>query len=119
VTAAEIRAALRRDLHAALKSRQSEVVAALRTALAAIDDAEAVDPTSGGATLGAGPIAGATRGVGSSDVARRALSADDVRGVLRRQVDDYSAEADRYETLGRPDAAARLRREAGALDRYL
>lgn len=40
--AQEIRAGLRRGLTAALKARDADAVAALRTAIAAIDNAEAV-----------------------------------------------------------------------------
>jgi hypothetical protein len=80
------------------------VVSALRTAIAAIDDAEAVDP--------------AAYAVGTTEVARRSLSTDDVRAVLRAHIDGFLTEADGYDALGRHDAAARLRRQADALCGY-
>ncbi|WP_036438547.1 hypothetical protein [Mycobacterium sp. URHB0044] len=100
-----LRALLRRDLGVALKTRHAEAVAALRTTIAAIDNAEAVDP--------------ATVDADSTEVARRELSIADVRAVLHDHVDDYVAEADRYELLGRHDAAQRLRRQAETLRKYL
>jgi uncharacterized protein YqeY len=119
VTAPDVRAALRHDLRVAMKAGQREVVSALRTAIAAIDNAEAVDVTAAGVERSAGPVARATSGVGSSEVARRELRPDEVRDVLRRQVDEHRTEADRYDALGQPDAAARLRRQADALLRYV
>jgi uncharacterized protein YqeY len=100
-----LRTLLRRDLGVALKTRHAEAVAALRTTIAAIDNAEAVDPT--------------TVDAGSTEVARRDLSIADVRAVLHEHVDDYVTEADRYESLGRHDAAQRLRRQADTLRPYL
>ena len=100
-----LRAVLRRDLGIALKTRRAEAVAALRTTIAVIDNAEAVDPT--------------TVGVGSTEVPRRDLSIADVRAVVADHIDDYVTEADRYQSLGRHDAAQRLRRQADTLRTYL
>ncbi len=100
-----LRALLRRDLGVALKTRRAEAAAALRTTIAAIDNAEAVDP--------------ATVEDGSTEVARRDLSMADVRAVLHNHIDDYVTEAERYQSLGRHDAAQRLRRQADTLRPYL
>lgn len=79
----EIRAALRADVTAAMKARDRDAVSALRTAIAAIDNAEAIatDADHGGQT--SGDIAGAVGGVGSTEAARRDLTTPDVRAVLR------------------------------------
>ncbi|WP_304114437.1 hypothetical protein [Mycolicibacterium bacteremicum] len=113
-----VRDAMRKDLVAAMKSRSAETVAALRAGLAAIDDAEAVDVT-GTPVGGESVIAGASAGLGSAEVPRRVLSVADVRRVLGDVVAEYSAEADRYAGLNRPDAAEQLRRQAAALSRHL
>ena len=82
----------------------TEAVAALRTTIAVIDNAEAVDPT--------------TVGVGSTEVPRRDLSIADVRAVLHDHIDDYVTEADRYQSLdGSP--TQRLRRQTDTLRTYL
>jgi uncharacterized protein len=80
LTDKELRDLLRRDLGTALKARDAEAVAALRTTIAAIDNAEAVDTT--------------TIGVGSTEVPRRDLSMDDARAILHNHIDDYVTEAD-------------------------
>lgn len=114
------RTALRNDLIAAIKARRSETITALRTALAAIDNAESVVATveNAGAPV-SGRIAGATTGLGSTEAVRRELSASDVRSILQAEIDDRLSEADRYEHYGHSDAGARLRREAAVLMKYM
>ncbi|SKT86583.1 Uncharacterised protein [Mycobacteroides abscessus subsp. abscessus] len=50
---------------------------------------------------------------------RRSLSPAQVHAILRAQIDDRSAEADRYETLGQIEAAEGLRGEAQIIAAYL
>ncbi len=118
-----LRDAMRADLMTAMKARSAETVAALRAALAAIDNAEAVDvPDQGGAHIPAeqnSMIAGATTGLASSEVPRRALTSADVQVVLGDLMAEYIAEADRYGALNRPEAAEQLRRQAAALSKYV
>lgn len=113
-----MRATLRTDLTAAMKARDSPAVSALRTAIAAIDNAESVDPTES-TTTGNSHIVGAVTGLGAAEAARRVLSATDVRAILRAQIDDRAAEADRYDSLEQAEAAKRLRGEAAVLAKYL
>jgi uncharacterized protein YqeY len=114
-----LRAVLRADLVTAMKARDSDAVAALRAAIAAIDNAEAVDRPDGAATTTSEHFAGAHVGVGSTEAARRDLTIVDVRAILQEQIAERSGAADRYDTLGQSEAAARLRREADALRKYL
>jgi hypothetical protein len=114
-----LRAALRADLITAMKARDSDAVAGLRTAIAAVDNAEAVDRPDGAATTTSEHFAGAHVGVGSTEAARRDLTVDDVRAILQEQIAECSVEADRHDALGQPEAAARLRREADAIRKYL
>ena len=116
-----LRAALRLGLTAALKARDRDALAALRTAIAAIDNAEAVPVPAPDAALPAtsAHIAGARSGLGSSEAARRELSASELRDILRGQIAEHISEAGRYDTLGQADAAERLRRQAHALTAYL
>jgi hypothetical protein len=111
----ELRAALRRDLVAAMKARDQEAVAALRTAMGAIDNREAVSAPAAPAPVTSEHIAGAAAGVGSTEAARRALDADDVRAALRELHAEHLREAERYEQLGEADAATRLRRRADVI----
>ncbi|MET8032007.1 hypothetical protein [Streptomyces sp. NPDC005345] len=115
-----LRSLLRTDLVAAMKARRTEAVSALRTAIAVIDNAEAVDtPAQASVHAVSEHVAGARTGVGSTEAERRVLSLDDVRALLQAQVDDRTGEADRYDTYGQRDAALRLRREADVLRQYL
>jgi uncharacterized protein len=114
-----LRAALRAGLSAALKARDADALAALRIAIAAIDNAEAVPSPEGGAPTTSAHVAGAGRGPGSTEAARRSLSADEAHAILRGQITERTDEADRYQALGQPDAAERLRRQARALAAYL
>jgi uncharacterized protein YqeY len=114
-----LRAALRGDLVTAMKARDTDAVAALRTAIAAIDNAEAVDRPDGASATTSEHFAGAHVGVGSTEVARRDLTLDDVQAIVSEQMAERLIEADRYGQLGRREAAARLRREATALAKYM
>ncbi|HEY7277778.1 MAG TPA: hypothetical protein VH594_17535 [Trebonia sp.] len=114
-----LRAALRRDLVSAMKARQPDAVAALRAAIAAIDNAEAVPAPEARQAATSSHIAGARAGLGAAEAARRDLSDSDQRALLRDQITGYTSEADRYEALGQPDAAARLRAQAHLLSAYL
>jgi uncharacterized protein YqeY len=114
-----LRDALRRDLARAMKAREPDAIAALRTAIAAIDNAEAVPaPATGPATTSA-HFAGARAGVGAAEAARRDLTDSQQRAILRDQVAGYTTEAGRYEELGQSDAARRLREQARLLTAYL
>jgi hypothetical protein len=114
-----LRDALRRDLSSAMKAREPDAVSALRTAIAAIDNAEAVPAPETGPATTSSHIAGARAGVGAAEAARRQLSAGQQRAILRDQITGYTTEADRYEALGQPAAAHRLRNQARLLTAYL
>jgi uncharacterized protein YqeY len=97
-----------------MKARDRVATAALRSALTAIDNAEAVDvgfaprPQSG-------TIAGAVAGLGAGEVPRRTITDDDVRAILRDAITERQTAAAQYESLQRHDAAHRLRIEASVL----
>lgn len=117
-TAERWRAALRRALTTAMKERDTTAMRALRSAMSAIDNAEAPDA---GQTPAAQPgrIVGGVAGVGASEVARRVLSASEVSAVLRREIDDRHAAADEYEQLGRREQSAALLAEAAVIESAL
>jgi|HubBroStandDraft_2_1064218.scaffolds.fasta_scaffold1261848_1 uncharacterized protein YqeY len=114
-----LRATLRRELAAAMKARDRETVAVLRTAIAAIDNAEAIAApgTAPGAT--SPHIAGARAGLGAAEAARRQLTGDELQTILREQVAECTREADRYAGHGQDTAAQRLRNQASLLAGYL
>jgi hypothetical protein len=114
-----LRDALRRDLASAMKAREPDAVSALRTVIAAIDNAEAVPALGEGPATTSGHIAGARAGLGAAEAARRDLTGTQQQAILRDQIAGYTTEADQYEALGQPDAARRLRDQARLLTGYL
>jgi uncharacterized protein len=116
---------MRRDLTAAMKARDKRAVATLRSTLAAIDNAEAVDAAAGGgqpAGEGAGAeavIVGAALGVGAAEVERRVLTAAEMEAIVRREVAERESAADAYQRAGQAPHAERLRAEAELLSAYL
>lgn len=111
----EWRTRLRSALTVAMKARDTDAVAALRGAIAAIDNAEAVEPPDAANAASASAIAGAAAGVGSTEVARRDLSSAEVRSLVLAQIADRDAAAEWARAHGYPERADRLDREATAL----
>jgi uncharacterized protein len=115
--ASPLYARLRRALASAMKARDHAAVAALRSAVAAIDNAQAVEgppaPRSGGV------IAEAVTGLGAGDVPRRELSEDDIAAIVSAELADRRTAAADYERAGQVDAAARLTAEADVLAAHL
>lgn len=102
------REALRAAVRDAMRARDRERLAALRGAVSAIDQAEAVDPT------GHVPAVG-----GSGDVPRRVLTTADVARVLRAEIDEHRAAADAARGRGDDDTVARLDARAGAVEPFV
>jgi uncharacterized protein YqeY len=137
--AGDIRTRMRRALTAAMKARDRRAVTALRSALAAIDNAEAVDtanpppvdtantppateghpPATEGDPAGEGRIAGATVGVGAAEVARRTLTPAETLAIVREEVAERQTAAHAYERAGQSEPAERLRAEAEVLRAHL
>ena len=115
-----VRDRLRRALSAAMKTRDATAVAALRSALAAIDNAEAVDPTQAPPpTAGHADLAGTVAGLRATEVARRTLTDAEMAAIVRAEVTDRQAAASAYERAGQRDHAERLRAEAATLSSHL
>jgi uncharacterized protein YqeY len=111
-----VRGRLRRGLTVAMKGRDRLAVAAIRATLGAIDDAEAVDNSHVEAPM-TGPIAKAVTGLGAGEAPRRELSEDEVRGVVRGEIEERRAAAATYREAGEQERADRLDAEAEVVDR--
>jgi GrpB-like predicted nucleotidyltransferase (UPF0157 family)/uncharacterized protein YqeY len=108
-----LRQRLRQALPVALKARDRHAVSALRTALAAIENAEAVDgrpAPSGGLAIEQAPL-----GVGAAEVPRRVLTEAEVVEIVQAEVAEREAAARGFEQANRPERAVHLRREAEVL----
>ena len=116
-----LRRNFRRELTAAMKGRRSVEVAALRAAIASVDNAEAVDlasvRTGGKKRDPEVRIAGAVSGAGAGDVRRRALSWADLQRILDEELTGLHERAADYEGLGRDAEAAVVRAQADVMAR--
>jgi hypothetical protein len=98
-----IRDVLRADLKDARKTGASELATLIRTLLAAVENAEAVDASMAG---------------GASEVARRHLTDGEITAIILHEADDLRVAADEYDRHNRPDEADRLRRLSEIAKRY-
>jgi uncharacterized protein YqeY len=115
-----MRTSLRDDLKAALKARNRVAITALRSALAAMENAESVPADRPlDSSTGNEHVAGAATGLGAADVERRQLTEADLRSIVENEMRERSVAADEYEQIGRTDLAERLRAEAEVLSRYV
>lgn len=110
---------LEQALREALRSRDQAAVAALRSASAAIANAEAVPLPAGSAPGGNQVIAASAAGLGSTEAARRMLTDEQADQIVRAEIAERRDAADFYQQSGHDDRADRLRREAGALEAAL
>lgn len=112
-----MRQRLRSALTAAMRRRDRVAVSALRSGLAAIDNAEAVDrPADVNGSLAIEQIA---VGLGANEVGRRLLTEAEMAAIVGAEATDRDAAAGDYDRLGQPDRAAQLRAEAAVLRSHL
>jgi uncharacterized protein YqeY len=103
-TGPELVTRLRADLTAALGSGDRVAVAALRSALAAIGNAEAVDLTTDAGPAASPPaasehFAGARAGPGASEVTRKRLTVADVTRIVADEIAERQSAAAEYDRL--------------------
>jgi uncharacterized protein YqeY len=104
-----LRERIKADLPQAMRERQTVVVATLRSLMAAIDNAGAVEQLPP-----RGPIVGRV-----ADVARKTLSDSDLRNIVRAEAAERTEALATYERLGKTNDADRLRKELIVINRYL
>jgi hypothetical protein len=116
-----LRDRLRARLTQARRDRDVELAAALRTAIAAIENAEAVPsgPVPARSVTTSEHVAGAVVGVGAGETDRRGLDEEDERGIVRAEAADLRSAAGQYSAAGRPVDATAAARVAGVLDELL
>ena len=108
-----LRERLRAALKTAMKARDRDTVSALRSTLAAIDNAEAVDASA--MAPGALAIEQSPVGVGVAEVERRNLTEDQVAEIVRTEIADREAAARDYDRRGSTEHAELLRTQARAI----
>lgn len=119
-----LRTALRARLTTAMRERDRATVATLRSAVAALENAEAVpvDELRAGGAGGAGAlgassehVAGAAIGVGAAEAERLVLDDDAESAIVRAEVATLHEAAEAYEAAGHADRAAEARISAATL----
>ena len=113
-----LRSRLRYDLRAAMKAQERDEMSALRSLIAAIDNAEAADEASPVLPPSSEHVAGGVVGLGAGEAERRRLSERDLQRVIEAELWERDAQAERLTLLGRVDDASRLRVEADVMARY-
>ena len=103
-------------LRDAMRARDRVTVSALRSALAAVANAEAVHIDT---VPRAGALEDAQVGAGAADAPRRDLTADDVRAVVEAEVAEHDRAAQHLADVGRPDEAAAAAAQGDVLRRLL
>ena len=111
----DLRTPLRRQLSAAVREHDRPAVSALRNALAALDNAEAVRPGEDFQPEVSQPIAGGVVGVGAAEVERRVLDVESQRALVRAEIESSLAAAMTYQQHGQRTRAAELRMGADVL----
>ena len=118
MTAEELQQRLRAALRFAMKAKDAVAMSALRSALAAIANAEAISPVppAGQPAVGSAHVAGSVAGAGAAEARRRVLTAGQVAAIIAAEAADRRAAATGYEDRGNAGRAARLRREAEVIE---
>ena len=108
-----IRDDLQTALRSAMKARDKDAVNVLRSTLAALDNAGAVEADV--AVVEGEHFAGTAGGLGAAEVPRASLEDAQERAIVAAEAQERRAAADEYDRLGRAEEASRLRAEADLL----
>lgn len=112
-----LRLRMRQALPEAIRARDKAAVSALRSTLAALDNAEAVpvgEAELRGLALEESPV-----GAGTTEAVRRELTERAVVDIVRAEADERLEAAARLTAPAHADRAARLHAEAAVLLRFL
>lgn len=101
-----------------MKAHDRSALRAVRSALAAVENASAVD-SSLPIEVETGPIAKAVKGLGAADVPRRHLTDAEATDIVRTELAERRSAAADYRRLGQLDEANRLEAEAMILESIL
>ncbi len=112
----DLRGRMSAALTDAMRARDRVAVSALRSALSAVANAEAVPIDT---VPRAGAVEQARLGAGAADAPRRELTEADVRLIVGAEVAEHDRATAHLRDAGRPDDAARVAAEADVLRELL
>ena len=114
----DLREPLRTKLTSALKNRDRVAAGALRSVIAELDNAEAIEVVETETETGSVSteyMAGGVVGLGAAEANRHELSAAEQQALVEREIAARLAAAGEYDELGQSEPAARLRHEADVI----
>jgi uncharacterized protein len=115
-----LRVALRNRLTAAMRARDRQTAGAIRSVLAALENAEAPPETPHGTRVATSEhVALATVGLGAGEAPRRLLSADDERIVVELEVAELRSASATLASAGRDERASELMQMAETVEDIL
>ena len=115
-----LRDALRARLTSAMRARDRQTAGAMRSVLAALENAEAVPVTAhDGPAAMSEHVAGGSAGLGAGEASRRSLSPDDERAVVGREVAELRSSSAALAAAGQHERAAELVRMAQSVEDVL
>jgi hypothetical protein len=109
-----VRDDLRRALTDSMRRRDKAVVPYLRSAIAAIENAEAVTVEEG--TAVESPIAGSRGGLGASEATRAELSESQQIAIVRHEMSELASHVERLTRLCRREEADAAKRALAILE---
>ena len=115
VSSNDLRGPLRERLSTAVRGRDRIAIGALRGAIAALDNAEAVKPDHDAGAQISEYVAGGVVGLGAAEAERRRLDTESQRAIVRADVEARLAAAATYEQHGQSERASELRSGADVL----
>ncbi len=116
IQAEELIESINQDMRHVMKDRKLIELNELRSLLARISSAEAVALPRSKIRI-AGPVAGATEGVGNSEVSRRQLSFSELRAVILDEVNEINATLTAIDENS--DYAVELRQKVAVIKKYV
>jgi hypothetical protein len=119
MTSSRLRATLRSRLTRALRERDRAAAATLRSALAALDNAEAVPTGDGRGQVASGHIAGAAVGIGAAEAARLLLTDREECEIVGDEIRALREAERLYAEAGERVRAGEAGRGAALLDEVL
>lgn len=115
-----LRDSLQAALASAMRERDGAVVAAVRSALSAVANAEAVSaPDSLPSATGSVHVAGAVQGLGTAETRRAVISERRQRELVAAEAAELAEHATRLEASGRHEEARAAQRAARVLRELL
>jgi hypothetical protein len=102
-----------------MRARDRQAAGAMRSVLAALENAEAVPTTHAAPAAASEHYAGAADGLGAGEAARRVLTVDDERVIVEREIAELRSSAEVYAAAGEHERSSELTRLAESVEELI